>query len=214
VYLSNALTMHYPALMDDGTRVLAQAIGARVKHERQTRRWTLDQLAEAAAVSRRMVVNIEQGGVNPSVGTLLRLASALGVGLPSLVDLPRAGAMTITRSGEAARLWTSPSGGHGDLVAATDAPDVTELWEWTLYPGDVHTSEPHLPGTKELIQVHEGSVAIEAGERSVTLEPGDAVAFPGDIAHSYANSGSETARFSLAVSEPKARSTTRSDTHA
>ena len=46
-------------------------------------RWTLDQLAEAAGVSRRMVVNVEQGTANPSVGTLLRLGEALGVGLPA-----------------------------------------------------------------------------------------------------------------------------------
>ena len=51
--------------------------------------WTLDQVAEAAGVSRRLVVNIEQGATNPSVGTLLRISDALGVGLPALVE-PRA----------------------------------------------------------------------------------------------------------------------------
>ena len=72
--------------MDDGTSALASAIGARVKQERQSRRWTLDQLAAAAGVSRRMLVNVEHGAANPSVGTLLRLSDALGVGLPALVD--------------------------------------------------------------------------------------------------------------------------------
>ena len=38
--------------------------------------------------------------------------------------------------------------------------------------------------------------------QSVTLEAGDAVAFPGDVAHSYANPGTQPARFSLAVFEP------------
>ena len=35
-----------------------------------------------------MVVSVEQGAVNPSVGTLLRLSDALGVGLPALVEPP------------------------------------------------------------------------------------------------------------------------------
>ena len=61
-------------------RTWRSAIGARVRQERQSRRWTLDQLAEAAGVSRRMVVNVEQGAANPSVGTLLRISDALGVG--------------------------------------------------------------------------------------------------------------------------------------
>src|SRR6478735_6441321 len=52
----NALTVHYAALMDQGTADLATAIGARVRQVRQSRRWTLDQLAEVAGVSRRMVV--------------------------------------------------------------------------------------------------------------------------------------------------------------
>ncbi|MGA2829145.1 MAG: helix-turn-helix transcriptional regulator, partial [Streptosporangiaceae bacterium] len=73
--------------MDESTAALALAIGVRVRQERQSRGWTLDQLAEVAGVSRRMVVNIEQGAVNPSVGTLLRISDALGVGLPVLVEL-------------------------------------------------------------------------------------------------------------------------------
>jgi transcriptional regulator with XRE-family HTH domain len=48
----------------------------------------LDQLAETAGVSRRLVVNVEQGTTNPSVGTLLRISDALGVGLPALVESP------------------------------------------------------------------------------------------------------------------------------
>ena len=60
------------------TSALAAAIGSRVRQERQSRGWTLDQLAEATSVSRRMVVNVEQGATNPSVGTLLRISDALG----------------------------------------------------------------------------------------------------------------------------------------
>ncbi|GAA3269647.1 helix-turn-helix transcriptional regulator [Paenarthrobacter aurescens] len=75
--------------MDESTTTLSLAIGARVKQERQSRGWTLDQLADAAGVSRRMIINVEQGAANPSVGTLLRISDALGVGLPSLVESPR-----------------------------------------------------------------------------------------------------------------------------
>jgi DNA-binding XRE family transcriptional regulator len=50
--------------MASGAVELASAIGHRVRLERQARRWTLDQLAEAAGVSRRMVVNVEQGSAN------------------------------------------------------------------------------------------------------------------------------------------------------
>lgn len=194
--------MQYYALMDEGTAALALAIGARVRQERQSRRWTLDQLAEAAGVSRRMVVNVEQGAANPSVGTLLRISDALGVGLPALVERPEPKPVKVTRHGDGAVLWSSDRGGRGVLVAGTSPPDVAELWDWTLGPGDHHASEAHTPGTKELIQVRHGTITVEVAGQPVTLDVGDAVAFGGDVPHSYANPGPQSASFSLAVFEP------------
>lgn len=188
--------------MDTDTSALAAAIGGRVRQERQSRGWTLDQLAEAAGVSRRMVVNVEQGAANPSVGTLLRLSDSLGVGLPALVEAPEPKPVKVVRSGEGAVLWSGEFGGRGVLVAGTESPDVVEFWDWSLIPGDRHESEAHSPGTKELLQVQQGTVTVVIGKQSVVLEVGDALTFPGDVAHSYANPGNEPARFSLAVFEP------------
>jgi transcriptional regulator with XRE-family HTH domain len=188
--------------MDENAAALAVAVGARVRQQRQRRDWTLDQLAEAAGVSRRMVVNVEQGAANPSVGTLLRLSDALGVGLPALVERPEPRPVKVTRHGDGAVLWTSASGGRGVLVAGTAALDVVELWDWTLAPGDQHASEAHTPGTQELIQVLEGAVTVQVAGEPVSLAAGDAVAFGGDVAHGYTNPGSQPARFSLAVFEP------------
>lgn len=188
--------------MDQTTADLAAAIGARVRRARQARGWTLHALADAAGVSRRMVVNVEHGAANPSVGTLLRLSDALGVGLPALVERPHPRTLAVTRDGEGAVLWTSPAGGRATLVAGTEPPDVVELWDWTLGPGDCHASDAHAPGTQELLQVRLGTVAITVAEQSVTLEAGDALAFAGDVPHAYANPGTQPARFSLAVLEP------------
>ena len=194
--------MQYNALMDHATSALAQAIGRRVRQERQSRRWTLDRLAETAGVSRRMVVNVEQGAANPSVGTLLRIGDALGIGLPALVEPPQLKPVRVIRHGDGAALWSSQAGGQGVLVAGTEPPDVVELWDWTLAPGDQHVSEAHSPGTKELVQVQQGAIAIEVAGQPVGLDAGDAVTFPGDVAHSYANPGTQPARFSLAVFQP------------
>lgn len=191
--------MHF---MDEGAESLARAIGARVKQERKGRNWTLDQLAAAAEVSRRMVVNVEQGAVNPSVGTLLRLSDALGVGLPALVEPPAPRAAKLTRHGSGAVLWTGEQGGKGVLVAGTEPPDVVELWDWTLEPGEVHESESHSAGTRELLHVQDGTVTVTAGDERFELNVGDALTFPGDCPHSYTNATAKIARFSLSVFEP------------
>jgi quercetin dioxygenase-like cupin family protein len=82
---------------------------------------------------------------------------------------------------------------------------VVELWDWTLEAGEIHASEAHAPGTRELVHVLRGVLNIEAAGQSVTLRSGDAVAFPGDTEHRYANDGKRPARFSLAVFEPGVR---------
>jgi len=188
--------------MDEGTAALASAIGVRVRQERLSRGWTLDQLAENAGVGRRAVVNVEQGTANPSVGTLLRIGDALGVGLPALVEPPAAKPVRVTRRGEGATLWSSDTGGRGVLVTGTEPPDVVELWDWTLCPGDRHSSEAHTAHTMEMIQVQAGTVTVEIEDEKLTLHPGDAVTFPGDVIHAYANPADQPARFTLAVFEP------------
>lgn len=188
--------------MEDSTAALATAIGLRVRQQRKSHGWTLDQLAQSAGVSRRLIVNVEQGTANPSVGTLLRLSDALGCGLPALVEPPAPKPLRITRRGEGATLWTSPAGGRGVLVAGTEPPDVVELWDWTLAPGDRHTSEAHTAGTRELIQVQRGALTVEVADRSVTLKTGDAMTFAGELPHAYSNPRTKPTRFSLAVFEP------------
>lgn len=188
--------------MDVHTESLARAIGVRVKQERQSRQWTLDELATHAAVSRRMVVNVEQGTVNPSIGTLLRLSEALGVGLPTLVEPSAPKEVKVTRNGQGAELWTGEFGGRGLLVAGTASPDVVELWDWTLMPGDGHSSGAHADGTQELLQVLAGEVTIDVASQTFVLAQGDAMSFPGDEPHAYGNAATQPARFTLTVFEP------------
>ncbi|MBX6723716.1 MAG: cupin domain-containing protein, partial [Dactylosporangium sp.] len=113
--------------------------------------------------------------------------------------------------GEGAVLWSSAAGGQGVLVAGTEPPDVVELWDWTLAPGDRYASEAHAVGTRELLQVQQGTLTLEVRDQSLILGVGDAVVFPGDVAHSYVNAGRRSARFSLAVFEPAVGSGSRSE---
>ncbi len=179
-------------------------IGQRVRQHRTARGWTLDELADRSGVSRRMVITIEHGEGNPSIATLLRISDALGVGLPVLVDVERPHTLSVTAAGRAPVLWRGPRGGQAQLVAGTEPPDVVELWEWTLQPGEAHASEAHSAGTRELLLVLEGQVELRAGDRTERLGPGDSAAFAGDVAHCYATPADAVApaRFALTVFQP------------
>ena len=178
-------------------------IGERVRQHRNARGWTLDELSDRSGVSRRMLINIEHGEGNPSIATLLRISDALGVGLPVLVDVERPQDLTVTSAGLAPELWRGPSGGRALLVAGTQPPNVVELWDWTLRPGEAHNTEAHSAGTRELLLVLDGEVDLRVGERTARLSAGDSAAFAGDVAQGYAAvADATTARFALTVFEP------------
>jgi transcriptional regulator with XRE-family HTH domain len=189
----------------DSTASVARAIGERVRHSRLGHGWTLDQLAQRSGLSRRQLVNVEQGTANPSIATLLQLSDALGIGLPALVDVVDAapGAATVHRDGQSTPMWTSQGGGAAVLVAGTQPPDVTELWDWRLAPGDLFRSVAHASGTRELLLVLSGSVRLGVADEEHALRPGDSASFDASQPHFYANgSNSRPARFALTVHEP------------
>src|SRR6516164_340078 len=199
--------MHYMGQSDvkarAGTDSIARAIGGRVRQGRGSRGWTLDQLAERSGVSRRMLVSIEQGSANPSIATLLLISDALGIGLPALVALDDPPGLRVTRAGTAPVLWRGKLGGQAVLVAGTEPPDVTELWDWTLGPGESHASEPHAAGTRELLLVLDGRLEVRAGQQAEVLGTCDSASFAGDLPHGYVNvSSAQAARFALTVFEP------------
>lgn len=182
---------------------LASTIGARIRRERLAREWTLDRLAEAAGVSRRQLVNIEQGEANPSIGTLLSMSDALGIALSALVEPPSSRLVNVSRAGEGAELWTGAHGGRGVLLVSTPFPDVVELWDWRMNPGDRHESKPHHQGARELLRVNTGVVTLDVGDERHELAAGDAIMFPGDVPHAYGNEGSDPAHFALTVYDPQ-----------
>ena len=115
---------------------VAAAVGRNVRALRQQRRMTIDALAAASGVSRGTVIQIETARGNPSIGTLVALAAALRVGVASLVDGDGAPRVVVRRAAEAATLWSSAAGSSAVFRIGTDPPDVVELWDWTLAPGE------------------------------------------------------------------------------
>lgn len=207
----SALIMPFSALTadppgQDGDPVAA-ALGRRLRTARQTRSWTLDDLAEASGVSRRMIVTIEAGRANATLNTLLRLAAAVEIPLAELVSGSSAGgSVTVTGAGHHAALWQGEHGGSAVLVANARTPDALELWQWHLEPGEEYVSQPHSPGTRELLHVTRGRLDLVVGSDSVTLDTGAGASFAADVPHAYRAAGRRAADFTMTVLEPIGRS--------
>lgn len=175
-------------------RVTAE-IASQVRAERAHRRWTLDELSARSGVSRRLLVQIEHAEANPSLATLLKLAAALGVTLTELLSEESAAEPVAVVSGQRAMtLWSTGAGSTARLLVSHGP---LELWSWTLTPGGRRSSEPHRPGSLELLSVQTGSVELDVGNHRVEVRAGDSAWFDATRPHAYINSGTAPATFAL-----------------
>lgn len=188
--------------MNDPRRVEA-ALARNLREWRAKRGWSQAELATRAGLSKGMLVQVEQAQTNPSIATLCKLANALGVALPRLVEVDDEPVVRKVTADDVAWLWrgrakTSAAG----LVAGIEAPMPVELWTWTIGPRDGYDAIAHPPGTREFIHVLEGEAVVTVDGVQVPVGAGECVVFRADRPHRYASAGARPTRFVMVVVEP------------
>ncbi|MFF9199446.1 helix-turn-helix domain-containing protein [Streptomyces sp. SBR177] len=184
---------------------LTQSLARNLRRWRNERGFTLDALAARAGVSRGMIIQIEQARTNPSVGTTVKLADALGVSITTLLDYEQGPHVRLVPPEQAVRMWSTSTGSHTTLLAGTEARGPLELWHWTLMPGDGSASDPHPDGTTELLHVTAGTLTLEVDGADHLLPAGTSAVFESNVPHAYRNEGTETVEMTMAVSIPPVR---------
>jgi transcriptional regulator with XRE-family HTH domain len=183
---------------------MAAAVARRISSLRRAQDLTFDALARRAGVSKGTLVQIEQERANPSISTLCRLASALGVSVADLVA-PASEAhimVSLVAAGDARRLWTGPHGGSAVLLAGTTGPDMLEMWQWELKPRERFDASRHGRGTRELIHVTSGRLLLEVEGTGTIIAAGASAIALTDRPHAYSNPGKSSVRFFMTVDEP------------
>lgn len=185
--------------------LVSNAIRLRIAGARRARGLTFDRLASMSGVSKGMLVHIEQGKANPSIATLCKVASALRVSVAELVEMPEEGRspVRVNPAREPPTLWTGPRGGSAVLLVGTEGPDMLELWEWELRPGERFEAQPHSRGTRELIHVTEGTLALEVDGVTYAVENGGSAVARTERPHAYACTVGTKVRFTMVVFEPE-----------
>ncbi len=162
---------------------------------------TLDELSRKSGVSKGMLVEIEKGSANPSIATLCRAATALGVSVADFVGVAVSVPVRIVPPEDASVLWRGPKGGSATLLVGTHGPDEIELWRWTLFPDEIFESPGHSPGTLELLNVEVGVLTLKLAESEHVVSAGSSVLARTEEKHAYMNCGKEELRFVMTVAE-------------
>lgn len=177
------------------------AVANRIRSWRKEKKLSLDELSRRASVSKGMLVEIEKGAANPSIAILCKLAAALGVSVADIVNVSSEPLVHLIEKEEIPVLWQGDEGGCARLLAGTAGPDMIELWQWEMYPGERFTSPGHPAGTFELLHVNEGVLTLTVDETVTQVNAGMSAVAKTEAAHGYANEGQHVLRFTMTVAE-------------
>jgi transcriptional regulator with XRE-family HTH domain len=157
---------------------------------RLSRNLTLEELAHSSDVSKSVLSQIERDRTNPTLGTLWRLANALGVEIEDLLRKKKPSPHIDILDDHNTPILNSPDRRCTiRLLGPMELAGHFEWYEMRFEPGGALVSEPHDPGTVEHLTVLEGQLEIESGrphERAL-LSMGQTARYFADHAHAIRN---------------------------
>ncbi len=190
-----------PAPTVGPAEAISRHLGARVKKLRTARGWSLESLANASGVSRSMLSQIEREQANPTLAVTLRIAQAFGMSLGDLVEIAAVtSAVAVIRAADRAFHYRSDKNIRIRTLSPLNLEKDVEFYEVQLQPGGALRSASHFEGTREFLTVERGTVRVESGNDSDTLNPGDSASYRADVAHAIVNAGKSEATLFLVVS--------------
>ena len=172
---------------------------------RRRRQWSQAQLSDRSGIPRSTIANIETGAGNPSLRNLVRLATALGIGIDELLARPRSDCQLIRAPDVPVRRR-----GQGRVLIHKLLPERVrgmEIDRMEFSAGASMGGTPHIAGTKEYLCCIDGQMQVRVAGRLFELASGDVLAFPGDQRHSYRNPAGRPAS-AVSVVAPVSAATT------
>ncbi len=176
---------------------LELAIGARIKHLRIARGLTLDELANASAVSRAMISRIERAEASPTASLLSRLCAALGLSLSAFFAEDDNDVSPLARRDQQA-VWRDPETGYvRRAVSPPGTGSKVDLVE-VVFPVGARVSFPPNSaslGMTQHVWLFEGEMEVTHRDITHRLMPGDCLYMGVGDGHAFHNPGEAPARY-------------------
>ena len=167
-----AILVFMSTVMDN----LDARLGARIRIERESRGWSLSDLAQRSGVSRAMINKVERGEASPTASLLGRLAGAFGLTLSMLLARTEAEHIgRLVRADEQFR-WIDPETGYiRRQVAPAPGSDIPLDVVQVELPAGASVTFParNYSSVRQLIWVSDGCLTFVEGEVTHTLSAGD-----------------------------------------
>lgn len=181
--------------IDDTTTKLA----ARIRLERETRGWSLADLAARSDVAKATISKIERCEASPTAAILVRLAAAFDLTLAGLLTRAENSGERLSRAEDQA-IWQDPATGYVRRQIFVRPDNPVELVEVTLPGGrSVDLPASSYARIRQLVWVRSGHLVLIEGSERQDLGPGDCLGFgpPSDV--TFLNATDEPCTYVVAL---------------
>jgi transcriptional regulator with XRE-family HTH domain len=177
----------------------ARSIAERIRLERETRNWSLAELAAQSGVSKAMISKVERCEASPTATVLGRLSGAFGLPLSVLLALAEREGDRLSRR-EDQPVWTDPETGYTRRTLSPAKGGQLELIEVVLPPG-VRVPYPASAFSfqHQQICVLEGQLEFVEGALSHTLATGDCLQLGAPADCVFVNPTAQATRYLVAL---------------
>ena len=179
---------------DDVERIVS-SLGLKVFSMRKSMGLSLQQLAERSDVSAAAIHKIEQGGMVPTITTLLKIAGALGRPVSYFVeeDIGRDDVAVLTPPDEDRPVYTSHKGIALNSISGPYGRFLLAGARATVAPGATSGRKPMQHPGEELVHVTDGLLEFTVTGQLFQVGVGSTLHFRGDQPHTWCNPGATEA---------------------
>jgi len=174
-------------------------VGKKIKTIRQERNLTLKKLSRESNVSTTQISEIERGLSSPTIGTLMKLISALGQDASIFFENDRSKKVSLVRKNERSLIVDKKN--HVYMESLTNGIVDSLLKVIITRPKSGHENIPggYQHTGEELIYVNKGEIQVELDRKTYVLKEGDSIHFRGEMCHSTKNIINEEAELIVVI---------------
>lgn len=166
-------------------------VGSLIRALRQRQRLTLQDICRSIDLSVGHLSQIEREQATPSLGTLAKIAQALGVGVDYFIAAPSA-QDALSRAEGRPRFCVHGSSIVYERLSTVFPGSALSSFLMIVPPG--YRSETVSHEGEEMLFVLEGEIIQWLGSERMTMRVGDALHFRGNQPHAWANPTAQPAR--------------------
>lgn len=172
-----------------------ERLGLRIRQLRKARDLSLKDIAERSGFSISFLSQIERGKSSASVRVLVRIASALNVGMGNLFEEPSEPVQpTVQRREGRRKIEFRDTSISKELVSPPKPDSQLDVYLITIDPGGSTGGEPYVHPGQEAGLVLEGTLELTVDSHTYHLRDGDGFSFESRRPHRFSNPGSSLAR--------------------